>query len=72
MSKIVHYLCYAVDEKTKDKLIYYPSAQPKIEYLRNLMKKNDYYVKIVSNCKSKKGWFGRKSYNVDEDRKSVV
>ena len=71
MSKIVHYLCYAVDEKTKDKLIYYPSAQPKIEYLRNLMKKNDYHVKIVSNCKSKKGWFGRKSYNVDDKEQHI-
>lgn len=71
MSKIVHYLCYAVDEKTKDKLIYYPSAQPKIEYLRNLMKKNEYYVKIVSNCKSKKGWFGRKSYNVDDKEQHI-
>lgn len=70
MKKRVHYLCFGVDNKTKDRLIYFPSAQPKIRYIADTVKNLEYELNIVSSCSIKNNgiFFGR-SYKIDKNER---
>lgn len=66
MKPTVHYLSFNVDENTKDNLIYFPSAQPKIKYIADTIKKTGFKVNIVSSCLIKNnGFFVVRSYIID-------
>ncbi|SEL07639.1 Glycosyltransferase involved in cell wall bisynthesis [Carnobacterium iners] len=72
MKKTVHYFCFGVDDHTKQNLYYFPSAQPKIQYIIDTLKNNEYMVNMVSSCSIKNnGFFKSKIYKVDNNEKHV-
>ena len=72
MKKTVHYFCFGVDSIIKDKLTYFPSAQPKIRYIIDTLKRNGYTTNMVSSCSIKKnGFFKRQSYSIDHMEKHI-
>lgn len=72
MKKTVHYFCFGVDDRTRDTLTYFPSAQPKIRYIIDTIKRNGYTTNMVSSCSIKKnGFFKRQSYSIDHMEKHI-
>lgn len=70
MKNTVHYFCFGVDDRTKDKLTYFPSAQPKIRYIIDTLKKSEYKINMVSSCSIKNiGFFKRRTNIIDHQEK---
>lgn len=72
MKRTVHYICFGVDERTSGRLAFFPSAQPKIQYIINVLKEKDYFVNVVSTCSIQdKGIFKAKQYELDNHEKRI-
>lgn len=70
MKNTVHYFCFGVDDRIKDKLKHFPSAQPKIRYIIDTIKKNGYKINMVSSCSIKNvGFFKGGSNSIDDQEK---
>ena len=53
MNGKVYYVGFYVDERVKEKLAYFPSSIPKMNYIIETIKKNGYEIEVVSLCMAK-------------------
>lgn len=62
----VFYLCFYSDPEYMDKLVIFPSALSKIEYVAESLKKCGYHTNVVSMATSLKGRFEGRKKQIDE------
>lgn len=55
MKNKIHYICFYADEKSRDKVIHFPSSLPKINYISKTLKELDFEISILSTCSYKPG-----------------